>query len=250
MHGQTTAQEGGLGPGAYDIARVRNAIDEKLPPIDLYIVAKDTATDDTINAAYSIASEYNKHPEGTSLKLLAGRPDLDIRHINRVRLGGIKLWLDGSPDSCWMTKPFAANPPGKEGAFMSCQQIPDAVLDAAFDKYWTINLQINMHMLGACCRRPDFPGHRKGGAEIGDARPSSRLHPRRESPRGPVGRNQGRRSHPGFPDDLIGRAGGLGGPSLGSGAHRHGERCQHLLKTGNAVYLLRRCAGLTAALNP
>lgn len=148
MHGQTTAQEAGLGLGADDIALVRNAINKKLLPIDLYIVAKDTATDDTINAAYSIASEYNKHPEGTSLKLLAERPDLDKRYINRVRLGGIKFWLDGSPDSCWMTKPFAVNPPGKEGAFMGYQQIPDAVLDAAFDKYWTTNLQINMHMLG------------------------------------------------------------------------------------------------------
>ncbi|MCY2985863.1 MAG: amidohydrolase [Planctomycetota bacterium] len=147
-HGQTTAQEGGLGLGADDIALVRNAIDKKLLPIDLYIAAKDTATDDTINAAYSIASEYNKHPEGTSLKLLAERPDLDKRYINRVRLGGIKFWLDGSPDSCWMTKPFAVNPPGKRGDFMGYQQIPDAVLDAAFDKYWTTNLQINMHMLG------------------------------------------------------------------------------------------------------
>ena len=147
-HGQTTAQEGGLGLGADDIALVRNAIDKNLLPIDLYIAAKDTATDDTINAAYSIASEYNKHPEGTSLKLLAERPDLDKRYINRVRLGGIKFWLDGSPDSCWMTKPFAVNPPGKEGEFLGYQQIPDAVLDAAFDKYWTTNLQINMHMLG------------------------------------------------------------------------------------------------------
>jgi len=147
-HGQTTAQEGGLGLGADDIALVRNAIDKKLLPIDLYIAAKDTATDDTINAAYSIASDYNKHPEGTSLKLLAERPDLDKRYINRVRLGGIKFWLDGSPDSCWMTKPFAVNPPGKEGEFLGYQQIPDAVLDAAFDKYWTTNLQINMHMLG------------------------------------------------------------------------------------------------------
>lgn len=147
-HGQTTAQEGGLGLGADDIALVRNAIDKKLLPIDLYIAAKDTATDDTINAAYSIAYEYNKHPEETSLKLLAERPDLDKRYINRVRLGGIKFWLDGSPDSCWMTKPFAVNPPGKRGDFMGYQQIPDAVLDAAFDKYWTTNLQINMHMLG------------------------------------------------------------------------------------------------------
>jgi len=147
-HGQTTAQEAGLGLGADDIALVRNAIDKNLLPIDLYIAAKDTATDETINAAYSIATEYNKHPEGTSLKLLAERPDLDKRYINRVRLGGIKFWLDGSPDSCWMTKPFAVNPPGKEGEFLGYQQIPDAVLDAAFDKYWTTNLQINMHILG------------------------------------------------------------------------------------------------------
>jgi predicted amidohydrolase YtcJ len=147
-YGQTTAQECGLGLGADDIDIVRHAIDKKILPIDLYLCAKDTATDSAINAAYSIATEYNAKPDGTSKKLLAMRPDLDKRYINRVRLGGIKFWLDGSPDTCWMTEAFSVNPPGKTGEFKGYQQIPDEVLDAAFDKYWTANLQIHMHMLG------------------------------------------------------------------------------------------------------
>jgi predicted amidohydrolase YtcJ len=147
-HGQTTAQECGLGLGADDIDIVRNAIDKKVLPIDLYICAKDTATDDAVNAAYSIATEYNAKPDGTSKKLLALRPDLDKRYINRVRLGGIKYWLDGSPDTCWMTEPFSVNPPGKTGSFKGYQQIPNEALDATFDKYWKTNMQIHMHMLG------------------------------------------------------------------------------------------------------
>lgn len=147
-HGQTTAQEAGLGLGNDDIAIVRNAIDKNLLPIDLYVAAKDSATDDTINAAYTVASEYNRSPGGTSQKLLAERPDLDKRYINRVRLGGVKFWLDGSLDTAWFTQPYTVNPPGKEGAFSGYRQIPDAVLDEAFDKYWPTNFQINMHMNG------------------------------------------------------------------------------------------------------
>jgi predicted amidohydrolase YtcJ len=95
-----------------------------------------------------VASEYNRNPEGTSQKLLAERPDLDKRYINRVRLGGVKFWLDGSLDTAWFTEPYTVNPPGKEGAFAGYRQIPDEVLDAAFDKYWPTNFQIHMHMNG------------------------------------------------------------------------------------------------------
>jgi hypothetical protein len=38
---------------------VRNAIDKKLLPLDLSVCAKDTATDDTINAAYEVSRDYN-----------------------------------------------------------------------------------------------------------------------------------------------------------------------------------------------
>jgi len=147
-YGHTTAQEAGLGLGNDDIGIVVNAIDKQLLPIDLYIAAKDSNVDDTVAAAYTVASQYNPSPDGTRSKLLADRPDLDKRYVNRVRLGGIKFWLDGSIDTAWFTQPYSTNPSGKTGAYSGYRQIPDEVLDAAFDKYWPTNLQIHMHMNG------------------------------------------------------------------------------------------------------
>jgi len=147
-HGHTTAMEAGLGLGNDDIGIVVNAIDKQLLPIDLYVAAKDSTVDETVAAAYSVASQYNPNPDGTREKLLADRPDLDKRYVNRVRLGGIKFWLDGSIDTAWFTQPYTTNPPGKSGSFSGYRQISDEVLDAAFDTYWPTNMQIHMHMNG------------------------------------------------------------------------------------------------------
>jgi predicted amidohydrolase YtcJ len=147
-HGQTTAMEAGLGLGNDDIGIVLHAIDEQLLPIDLYVAAKDSALDDTLAAAYSVASHYNPQAGGIVEKLRAARPDLDRRYVNRVRLGGVKFWLDGSLDTAWFTQPYTQNPPGKTGAFAGYRQIPDEVLDAVFEKYWPTELQIHMHMNG------------------------------------------------------------------------------------------------------
>jgi predicted amidohydrolase YtcJ len=168
-HGQTTAQDCGVGLGNDDIEIVRNAIDRKLLNIDLYICAKDSALDAALSTAKNVTRDYGlqdveggdvasrqeaivdqaRTPNGQGVtKLLDARPDLDRRYVNRVRLGGVKFWLDGSLDTAWFTKPYTVNPPGKTGAFSGYQQIPNDVLDAAFDKYWTSNLQINMHMNG------------------------------------------------------------------------------------------------------
>jgi predicted amidohydrolase YtcJ len=147
-HGQTTAMEAGLGLGNDDIGIVLEAIDNKLLPIDLYVAAKDSALDDTLAAAYSVGSQYNPQAGGIVAKLRAARPDLDRRYVNRVRLGGVKFWLDGSLDTAWFTQPYTENPPGKTGAFAGYRQIPDEVLDAVFEKYWPTELQIHMHMNG------------------------------------------------------------------------------------------------------
>ncbi len=147
-YGQTTAMEAGLGLGNDDIGIVLNAIDKKLLDIDLYVAAKDSALDDTLAAAYTVASQYNPESTGIVEKLKAARPDLDERYINRVRLGGVKFWLDGSLDTAWFTQPYTENPPGKTGSFSGYRQIPDEVLDAVFDKYWATELQIHMHMNG------------------------------------------------------------------------------------------------------
>ena len=147
-HGQTTAMEAGLGLGNDDIGIVLNAIDKQLLPIDLYVAAKDSALDDTLAAAYTVASQYNPQAGGIVEKLRAARPDLDRRYVNRVRLGGVKFWLDGSLDTAWFTQPYTQNPPGKSGAFSGYRQIPDEALDAIFEKYWPTQLQIHMHMNG------------------------------------------------------------------------------------------------------
>jgi predicted amidohydrolase YtcJ len=167
QYGQTTAMECGLGLGNDDISLVRNAIDKQLLKLDLYICAKDSATNATIAAARKIASTYANAESGSLRErqdrlveqantstidsaelLLEARPDLDRRYVNRVRLGGIKFWLDGSIDTAWFSEPYATNPPGKTGVYSGYQQIPDEVLDEAFERYWASPLQINMHMNG------------------------------------------------------------------------------------------------------
>jgi predicted amidohydrolase YtcJ len=96
----------------------------------------------------TILSDAAARPGNTTAKLLQLRPDLDKRYVNRVRLGGIKFWLDGSLPTAWMSQPYASPPPGAEPGYRAYQQIPDAVLQAAFDRHWTSNVQLNMHMNG------------------------------------------------------------------------------------------------------
>ena len=122
-YGQTTAMECAVGIGGDDIELLRNAIDKQLLPIDLYICAKNTATDTTVAAAKRVAVDYAlarpaseterqesmvaaavAAPGDGASRLLAARPDLNKRYVNRVRLGGIKFWL--APSSC--TAPISA----------------------------------------------------------------------------------------------------------------------------------------------
>jgi predicted amidohydrolase YtcJ len=167
-YGQTTAQECGVGLGSDDIALVRNAIDKRLLTVDLYLCAKDSHVAQVAGAAAQVKQDYGRltpradggferqqaiattpgRPGDTKQLLLQGRPDLDKRYVNRVRLGGIKFWLDGSIPTAWMSQPYTQNPPGTQPGFRSYQQIPDPVLEQTFDRWWTSNVQINMHLNG------------------------------------------------------------------------------------------------------
>ncbi|MFM8660803.1 MAG: amidohydrolase, partial [Cyanobium sp.] len=168
-YGQTTAQDCGIGLGSDEIDLVRNAIDKRLLTLDLYICAKDSNVEAMTGAAAQVVTHYGKLTPGgdgdfrrqegivsaaaggqanTSGRLLQLRPDLDKRYVNRVRLGGIKFWLDGSIPTAWMSQPYAVNPPGTEPRFRGYQQIPDGVLEAAFERWWRSGVQINMHMNG------------------------------------------------------------------------------------------------------
>ena len=137
-----------LGLGADDIDLVKNAIDKKLLPIDLVLFAKESVTNAAIDAAYGVARAYRSDEVGTARKMLAARPDLDRRYVNRVRLGGVKFWLDGSIPTGWMSQPYASPPPGAPADYRAYGQIDDKTLAEAFDRFWTSPMQINMHMMG------------------------------------------------------------------------------------------------------
>jgi predicted amidohydrolase YtcJ len=168
-YGQTTAQECGVGLGSDDISLVRNAIDKRLLSVDLYLCAKDSHVDAMATAAAKVVNDYGRvnpsadagfqrqeqlvsaaaaRPSDSKGLLLQLRPDLDKRYVNRVRLGGIKFWLDGSIPTAWMSQPYAVNPPGTQPGYRAYQQIPDEVLEQTFDRWWTSTVQINMHMNG------------------------------------------------------------------------------------------------------
>jgi predicted amidohydrolase YtcJ len=182
-YGQTTAMECGLGLGSDDISIVENAIDKKLLPIDLVVFAKESSTDEVVNAAYGVSESYATTSASNAKKLLGSRADIDKRYINRVRLGGIKFWLDGNPTLAWMSEPFTTPPPGREPGFKAYGQIPDSLLFAYFDKYWTTNMQINMHVLGdqaleqalsaieAAVKKHGMSDHRPVFVHCGYARP-------------------------------------------------------------------------------
>lgn len=146
-NGETTAMESGLGRNKDDIDIVRNAIDKKWLPIDLVINIKETETDDALNAAYGVKRDYHG-PDAILKDLKSARPDLNDGYVNRVKLGGVKYWLDGDLNTMWMSQPYTTNPPGVTGVYKGYGQIPDSVVDGGFDRFWKTNFQMNMHVNG------------------------------------------------------------------------------------------------------
>jgi len=148
-NGVTTASEMGLGLSADDIQIARTVIDEQLMPIDLVMFAKYAQSERIIDAAYQI--QRSRLPAGadTSSALLAMRPDLDRRYINRLRLAGVKFWLDGSIDTAFMSQPFTKNPPGVTAKDYKGQRVdPQEQLVEALAKYWKSHRQIAAHAIG------------------------------------------------------------------------------------------------------
>jgi len=145
--GQTTAMECGFGRNPDDVAIVENAIAKQLLSIDLYLCAKESETEAVFNAATAVSKTYQA-PDAALKAMLAARPDVNRAYINRVKLGGVKYWLDGDLNSFWLSEPYTNNPPGVKGKFRGYGQIPDSVVHAGFDRFWKTDFQMNMHVNG------------------------------------------------------------------------------------------------------
>ncbi len=148
-NGMTTAAELGLGLSGDDIPIAQTIINEQLLPIDLVVFAKAASADRIIDAAYQIVQDRKKPNADTATELLAVRSDLDKRYVNRVRLAGVKFWLDGSIETMFMSQPFTTNPPGVTTANYKGMRVdPQEQLEAALDKHWKAGRQIAAHAIG------------------------------------------------------------------------------------------------------
>ena len=148
-NGQTTASEMGFGLGSDDLNTVQLMIDKQLLPIDLVMYAKAAVSANAIGAAYNVSQQYAGGKNEVTGTLLAARPDLDQRYINRVRLAGIKFWMDGSLDTAMMSEPFTKNPPGvTDPQYKGMRTQDQAEMETIIRKYWKTHLQMACHAIG------------------------------------------------------------------------------------------------------
>jgi len=148
-NGQTTACEMGLGLSADDLDIAKTIIDDKLLPIDLVVFAKASVTPAALDLGYQVARTYDPNRTGEANELLQARPDLDKRYINRVRLAGIKFWMDGSLDTALLSQPYTHNPPGiDEPDYVGTRVDSQEEVETLTKKYWKSDLELAAHVNG------------------------------------------------------------------------------------------------------
>jgi predicted amidohydrolase YtcJ len=142
-NGQTTASEMGFGLSDDDIDVARQMLDEKLLPIDLLLFVKHSFLEQAKAGRSAVVAQY-ADPASR-----APRVDGDGRYLNRVRLAGLKFWLDGSMDNAYMSQPYTNNPPGNtEKNFRGMAVDPQAAVEATVASYWKSNRQVAGHSIG------------------------------------------------------------------------------------------------------
>jgi predicted amidohydrolase YtcJ len=142
-NGQTTASEMGFGLSDDDIDVARQMLDEKLLPIDLLLYVKHSFLEQAKAGRSAVVAQY-ADPASR-----APRVDGDGRYLNRVRLAGVKFWLDGSMDNAFMSQPYTNNPPGNtEKNFRGLAVDPQAAVEATVGTYWKSNRQVAGHSIG------------------------------------------------------------------------------------------------------
>ena len=142
-NGQTTASEMGFGLSDDDIDVARQMLNEKLLPIDLLLFVKHSFLEQAKAGRKAVMTQY-ADPASR-----APRVDGDERYVNRVRLAGVKFWLDGSMDNAFMSQPYTNNPPGNtEKNFRGLAVDPQSAVETTVATYWKSNRQVAGHSIG------------------------------------------------------------------------------------------------------
>lgn len=118
--------------------------------------AQDGATRRQDYDLLSLAAERDRlridvvsYPFFTHIEDLA-RGDVELkRDYNGLKVGGIKLMLDGSPQAktAWLTKPYEVVPPGFEAGYSGYRIVDDEsaarMVDEAFERGWQVYAHCN-----------------------------------------------------------------------------------------------------------
>ena len=69
---------------------------------------------------------------------------------NRVKLSGVKLFLDGSPQgkTAYLSEPYLVPPPGKDADYRGYPMVPQAFVDAQVARFATVNVPMLVHCNG------------------------------------------------------------------------------------------------------
>lgn len=72
------------------------------------------------------------------------------RYQNRLKVGGVKMMLDGSPQgkTAYLTQPYHVPPPGQSADYRGYPTLPDAAVDAMFAAYLNARIPILAHANG------------------------------------------------------------------------------------------------------
>jgi predicted amidohydrolase YtcJ len=126
-YGHTTAQEGRALPGN----------------VDLYIAAAEARRLKIDAVVYPEALLVTE--DGFMRGPYAGRT-----YRNRMRIGGVKLTLDASPQgrTAWLTQPYLTPPPGQPASFAGYPAMSEAQAVEAVSRAYRNNWQILVHTNG------------------------------------------------------------------------------------------------------
>lgn len=87
----------------------------------------------------------------TSLAAQLKDKDVSVpEYRNRLRIGGVKLGLDGSPQgrTAWLTQPYLTPPEGEDPGYRGYQALPDAMVIAAVNNAYAQGWQVLAHVNG------------------------------------------------------------------------------------------------------
>jgi predicted amidohydrolase YtcJ len=127
-YGFTTARDILTGLSSDDFAIARRAAEEDLLPLDLILYANAQLGEETI-------LEHEDWING---------------YVGRVKLGGIKMMIDGVPNSytAYMRKPYPNLPEGYDSHYSGFLNVQAADVMRYVDLYYDTGLQLNAHVMG------------------------------------------------------------------------------------------------------